>query len=188
MTADRPTSDSEPNAPLFPGAPSSGATGQVDGDTSRITRLDYGRHVRVLLVEADSEVAEAFVQAGHESVLDVRVEVVDDPGAAIARLERSNAQRRRKPLPDIIVTSVAVPEAHRLLEMLQDDSQFDGIPVLVLAPSASAQAERRSFALGAVAHLVAPTRDYERVALMHALPDFIPRARAAHAHLESHRR
>lgn len=182
MPADRPESDPDAR-PLFPGAPVSPA----EADGTRVTRLDYGRHIRVLLVEPDHEVAEAFTRAGHESVLDVRVEVVDDPEAAIARLERSTAQLRRRTMPDIVLTSTAIAEAHRLLEMLQNDSRFDELPVLVLAPSAAPQTERRSFALGAVAHLVAPTRDYERVALMHALPDFIPRARAAHAELESRR-
>lgn len=187
MTVDRsgPNEDTD-SSPVARSASADAVDAGQDG--ARVTRLDYGRHIRVLLVESDPEVAASFTRAGHESVLDVRVEIAEDPEATIARLERSIAQLRRKPLPDIVVVSIETSEAHRLLEMLQDDSRFDGLPVLVLAPSASSQAERRSFALGAVAHLVAPTRDYERVALMHALPDFIPRARAAHAQLESHRR
>jgi CheY-like chemotaxis protein len=163
-------------------------TDQAADEPWRVTRLAYGRHIRVLLIESDAANADAFTRAADESVLDVRVEHVDDADSAVARLERSVGPLLRKPLPDVVVVSLDMPDTHRLLEMLRDDARFDGLPMIVLAANASPQAERRSFALGATAHLVAPRQDYERVALVHALPDFMPRARAAHAHLESHRR
>ncbi len=185
--------DSDPHT-ANDGEGSPGASGsslsptEADDGTTRITRLNYGRHVRMLLVEPDPQAAAAFIRAGDESVLDVRIEVVDDPEVAVARLERSFSPRLRKAAPDVVVTSIEVSEAHRLLELIRLDPRFDDLPVLVLAPTAAPSDERRSFGLGAAGHLVTPTRDYERVALMHALPDFIPSARAAHAHLQSHRR
>ncbi|MDZ7677725.1 MAG: hypothetical protein U5K29_04165 [Acidimicrobiales bacterium] len=153
----------------------------------RVTRLSYGRHLRVLLVESDTDRADAFTRAAIESVLDVAVEPADGVDEALSRLERSTGALLRRPMPDVAVVGVDMPEAHRLLEILRSDTRFDSLPVIVLAETASPEAERRSFALGATAHLVAPRRDYERVALIHALPDFIPRARAVHASLE-HRR
>jgi CheY-like chemotaxis protein len=160
----------------------------VDGEDGRVTRLAYGRHLRVLLVESEERRAADFVRAADESVLDVRVDHVIDTDEALARLERASGALLRRPLPDVIVVSLPVEESHRLLELLQPDDRLEQMPILVLAEHTNPVAERRSFALGATAHLVTPRQDYERVALVHALPDFIPRARAVHAHLESHRR
>lgn len=150
----------------------------------RVTRLSYGRHLRVLLVESDTDQADAFTRAAIESVLDVAVEPAEGVDEALSRLERSTGALLRRPMPDVAVVGVGMPEAHRLLEILRGDTRFDSLPVIILAETASPEAERRSFALGATAHLVAPRRDYERVALIHALPDFIPRARAVHASIE----
>src|SRR5690606_30859416 len=157
-------------------------------DLPRVSRLDYGRHLRVLLVEADDEQATALERAADESVLDIHVERVASIEATLSRLERTSAPLLRKPLPDVIVLSLPTADAHHLLEVLQLDERFDAMPIIVLNDTADPAAERRAFSLGATAHLVPPRRDDERVALMHALPDFIPRARAVHAHLESHRR
>jgi CheY-like chemotaxis protein len=161
--------------------------GSLDEDGHRVTRLAYGRHIRVLLVESDAGRSTDFARAADESVLDVRVETVPSVEATLGRLERATGPLLRRPLPDVIVVALPSAESHRLLELLQLDSRFDDVPMIVLADTAAPSAERRSFALGATAHLVAPRQDYERVALIHALPDFIPRARAVHAHLESHR-
>ena len=155
-----------------------------DPDHTRITRLDYGRHVRMLLVDTDPDSAAAFDRAGAESVLDVRLETATSIDDAIERLSRSATTLLRRARPDVVVLSLPTPEAHRFLEILRDDATHDDLPVIVLAESGASEAERRSFALGATAHLVAPSRDYERVALIHALPDFIPSARAIHASLE----
>ncbi|MBK5222043.1 MAG: hypothetical protein JJE52_04035 [Acidimicrobiia bacterium] len=155
--------------------------------SGHVTRLIYGRHLRVLLVEADPDAAAAFADAAEESVLDVRVEVAIGVDAAVTSLQRSMEPRRRRTPPDIIVSSLSVPHSHQLLTFLRDDSRFDLLRVVVLAAESDARLERRSFALGAAGHLVAPRRDYERVALVHALPDFMPRARAAHAHAHIHR-
>jgi CheY-like chemotaxis protein len=157
-------------------------------DVPRVSRLDYGRHLKVLLVDADDEQADALSRAAEESVLDIHVERVASIDATLTRLERASGAILRKPLPDVIVVALPTPETHQLLEILQLDDRFDEMPIIVLNEAADPAAERRAFALGATAHLVTPRRDYERVALMHALPDFIPRARAVHAHLESHRR
>lgn len=154
-------------------------------DFHTVTRLTYGRHIRVLLVDDDPDHAASFVAAAHESVLDVTVDTVDVE-EALARLGRSGTPRPRRQPPDVVVVSLEITEAHRFLETV-NQSDGERLPTLVLAKHASPVAERRSFALGATAHLVAPRRDYERVALIHALPDFIPSARAFHANLE-HRR
>jgi CheY-like chemotaxis protein len=177
--------NNERNQPNDTDGSLSAAFDPISLDSMAVTRLTYGRHIRVLLVDDDPQHAAAFVDAARESVLDVTVDTVDTIEDALARLERSGTPRLRRQ-PDVIVVSLEISEAHRLLEMT---NQHDGkrLPTLVLAKHASPVAERRSFALGATAHLVAPRRDYERVALIHALPDFIPSARAFHAHLE-HRR
>lgn len=155
-----------------------------DPEHTHITRLDYGRHVKMLLVDSDPDSASSFERAGAESVLDVRIETATSVDEALARLGPSTAPLLRRSMPDVVVLSLPTVEAHRFLETLRDDPSHDDLPVIVLAESGASEAERRSFALGAAAHLVAPSRDYERVALMHALPDFIPSARAVHANLE----
>jgi CheY-like chemotaxis protein len=198
VAIDRDTTRGEIEATLFDAAPTEphddesdqGSTYEVGDDDHdrRVTRLAYGRHLRVMLVESEEPRAADFTRAADESVLDVRVEHASDAEIALARLERTSGSLMRRPLPDVILVSLPTDEAHRLLERLQHDERFDQMPILVLADTANPVAERRSFALGATAHLVAPRQDYERVALVHALPDFIPRARAVHAHLESHRR
>jgi CheY-like chemotaxis protein len=185
------TGTSSPNgsSPETPALVDQAESDTFDADEpGRVTRLAYGRHIRVLLIDADADNADAFSQAAEESVLDVRVETLDTVEAALGRLERQSGPRLRRPTPDVVVVSLPTPEAHRLLGAMQDDPRIDDIPIIVLAETSRADAERRSFALGATAHMAAPRRDYERVALVHALPDFIPSARAAHAHLESHLR
>lgn len=158
-----------------------------DDGVVRVTRLAYGLHLTVLLVSADD--VEPFRQAAEESVLDVRIETVPTSEATVARLERSGGgSLRRRPLPDAIVVALPIQEAHHLLEQIQGDDRFGEVPTIVLTDVSSPELERRSFKLGAAAHLPVPRRDYERVALVHALPDFMPRARAVHAQLESHRR
>ncbi|HSL59472.1 MAG TPA: hypothetical protein VK866_16620 [Acidimicrobiales bacterium] len=149
-----------------------------------ITRIAYGRHLRVLLVDDRHESVERFVHSAADSVLDVRLEVVDDVGAALDRLRRATRKSQRRHAPDIVVANLTDADNHRLLADLRDDPDLD-VPVVVLTRAAGADAERRSFALGAAGHLVSPTGDYERVALIHALPDYVPRARAAHAQLEA---
>ncbi len=170
--------------------PSAEDFGSLGGeDTWRVSRLTYGRNVRVLLVESDPARAAAFERAAEESVLQVTVEQVDGLDAAVDRLGRRGSAIRRRVEPDIMLISLEITEAHRLLDAVQRDTRHDSLPIIVLADTGSAEAERRSFALGATGHLVAPRQDYERVALIHALPDFMPsaRARAQHADLE-HRR
>ena len=155
-------------------------------DVQYVTRLAYGRHLRVLLVDGDADSAEAFLAAADEAVLDVAVEVAPSVDDALDHLVRAAAQRRRK-LPDIVISATAIDESHQLLTRLRSDGRFDAVPVLVLSHEAGANLERRSFSLGAAGHLRAPRVDYERVALVHALPDFMPTARAALAQLESRR-
>lgn len=155
-----------------------------DPEHTHITRLDYGRHVRMLLVDSDPDSAASFERAGAESVLDVRIETATSVDEAIDRLGHSTTTLLRRSIPDVVLLSLPTVESHRFLETLRDDPTHDDLTVIVLAESGASEAERRSFALGAAAHLVAPSRDYERVALMHALPDFIPSARAVHANLE----
>lgn len=158
-----------------------------DDEDRRVTRLSYGRHLRVLLVAPDEGTARPFLDAAEESVLDVNVEVAVGAGDALSRLCRSQSQRLRRSTPDVVVSLVAVEDCHQLLRDLRDDSRFDLLPVIVLSDDATPGLERRSFALGAAGHLRTPRRDYERVALVHALPDFIPTARAAHLQIESRR-
>jgi hypothetical protein len=49
----------------------------------------------------------------------------------------------------------------------------------VLSDDTGPALERRSFALGAAGHMRSPDRQYERVALIHTLPDFLPQVRTA---------
>ena len=162
----------------------------VDGERAdevlRVSRLAYGRHLRVLLVDGDEDSAGAFLAAAEESVLDVRVEVALDVDDAMERLDRS-AGRRRRGWPDIVISAVEVADSHDLLGRLRDDDRFGDVPVIVLSGESNTALERRSFSLGAAGHLRTPRVDYERVALVHALPDFMPTARAALAQLESRR-
>ncbi|MGY6501523.1 MAG: hypothetical protein ACXIVQ_11625 [Acidimicrobiales bacterium] len=157
-----------------------------DHDITRVTRLTYGLHLTVLLVCADD--AEPFRQAAEESVLDMHIDSVPTAEATLARLERSGSGLRRRPLPDAIVLALPIADSHTLLATIRSDHRYAEVPLIVLTGTSSPELERRSFKLGAVAHLPIPRRDYERVALVHALPDFMPRVRARHAQLESHRR
>lgn len=158
-----------------------------EGGHAGITRLSYGRHLRVLLVDDRQESVERFLRAADESVLDVRVEVVADVGSALTRLRRTTARRNGTRAPDVVVVHLADGDNHRLLADVRAEPELD-VPVVVLAHVADRDAERRSFALGAAGHLVSPSGDYERLALIHALPDYVPRARAAHAELEANQR
>lgn len=171
--------------PAAPDASSRDGERSLD-EVQYVTRLAYGRHLRVLLVDGDERSAESFLAAADEAVLDVAVDVAAGVDDALERLARSAAQRRRK-LPDIVISAVPIDESHQLLTRLRNDGRFDAVPVLVLSHEAGANLERRSFSLGAAGHLPAPRVDYERVALVHALPDFMPTARAALAQLESRR-
>src|SRR5690606_17790350 len=160
----------------------------------RVSRVDYGRHLKVLLVGAGDEQADALSRAAEDSVLDSHVERVAGIDATLTRLEPATGATRREPLPCRTVVALPPPDAPpppstlQPREILHLDDRFDEMPIIAHNAAADPPAERRASALGATAHLVTPRRDYERVALMHALPDFIPRARAVHAHLESHRR
>lgn len=168
-----------------------GAAAPVDGrsvdgvDAPHVTRLSYGRHLRVLLVDGDDASSEEFHLAAEEAVLDVHVERATSVDDAMERLAKALGRRRR--LPDILVSALEVADSHLLLTALRDDVRFDDLPVLVLSQDPTASLERRSFALGAAGHLRTPRVDYERVALVHTLPDFMPNARAALAQLESRR-
>lgn len=159
----------------------------TNDEVRRVTRMSYGRHLRVLLVAPDDAAADPFLAAAEESVLDVNVEVALGSADAMSRLCRSVTQRLRRSTPDVVVSLLEVEECHQLLAQLRDDSRFDLLPVIVLSDDPSPGLERRSFAFGAAGHLRTPRRDYERVALVHALPDFIPTARAAHLQIESER-
>lgn len=173
-----------------PATPSSsspaGEPGRSLAQVRHVTRLAYGRHLRVLLVDADDTSAAAFLAAADESVLDVTVEVADSVDDTIDRLV-NGVSGRRKRLPDILVAALAITASHELLTRLRDDERLADVPVLVLASERDSKLERRSFSLGAAGHLPAPRVDYERVALVHALLDFMPTARAALAQLESRR-
>lgn len=155
-----------------------------EGGHGGITRLSYGRHLRVLLVDDRVESVERFLRSADESVLDVRVEVVADVGSALSRLRRTTTRRNGAHAPDVVVVHLADGDNHRLLADVRAEPGLD-VPVVVLAHATDRDAERRSFALGAAGHLVSPSGDYERLALIHALPDYVPRARAAHAQLEA---
>jgi CheY-like chemotaxis protein len=180
--------DAAPEGPAVNGSSHDGAGPDGSGDDGvRVSRLDYGRHLRVLLVDGDDETAGAFLAAAEEAVLEVRVEVASGVDDAMERLDRAVGQRRRRGWPDIVISALDVAASHDLLGRLRDDDRFDAVPVIVLSEESSASLERRSFALGAAGHLRAPRVDYERVALVHALPDFMPTARAALAQLESRR-
>jgi CheY-like chemotaxis protein len=158
-----------------------------EGHPAGITRLSYGRHLRVLLVDDRADSVERFRRSADDSVLDVRVEVVGDVGSALSRLRRASSRRDGARAPDVVVTGLADGDNHRLLADVRAEDALD-VPVVVLTRAADPEAERRSFALGAAGHLVSPSGEYERLALIHALPDYVPRARAAHVELESHQR
>lgn len=160
-------------------------TDVAPADIRHVTRLSYGRHLRILLVDADDDSAAAFDRAAEEAVLDVHVDRASGVDDAVDRLVRAVGRRRR--VPDIVVSSLDVDDSHLLLTRLRADERLDGIPVLVLSHDPTASLERRSFALGAAGHLRIPRVGYERVALVHALPDFMPNARAALAKLEARR-
>ena len=159
----------------------------LSGRAGGVTRLDYGRHLRVLLVEDDDVQREHFLRAASHSVLDVVVDVVDGVDAAIERLGRTGGRARRT-RPDIVICDLDDAENLRLLtERAAAETAID-VPVVVMSTSPGPDTERRAFALGAAAHFTTPSGESERLALVHALPDYVPRARAAHAQLEAHQR
>lgn len=139
----------------------------------------YGRQLHVLLVIDDEDEAALFADAAEESVLDVGIEVVAGVDEAAAHIQRAIANRRRKGVPDVVVSALDIDESHRLLAALRSQTQDDVFPVVILSDDGRPGLERRSFALGASGHLRAPERRYERVALIHTLPDFLPQLRVA---------
>ena len=146
---------------------------------AQVVRRLYGRPLRVVLVTADAEAALAFTEAAEESVLDVSVEVLAGVEEAIAHLERALSSKRRRHVPDVVVSALDVDESHRLLASWRPATATDAVPIIVLSDENRPGLERRSFALGAAGHMRAPHRQYERVALIHALPDFLPQFRPA---------
>lgn len=173
--------DRSPFAP----APGTGADVEPTVETddgiaglARVVRRHYGRPLQVLLVTDDEDSAAAFADAAEESVLDVGIEVTADVDEAVAHVQKALGSRRRRGVPDVVVTAVEVDESHRLLEELRAQTEADAFPVIVLSDDPLPSQERRSFALGAAVHLRAPDRQYQRVALIHALPDFLPQFRS----------
>lgn len=145
---------------------------------ARVVRRHYGRPLQVMLVTEDEESAAAFADAAEESVLDVGVQVMASVDDAVAHVQKALGSRRRRGVPDVVVTAVEVDESHRLLEELRTQTEADTFPVIVLSDDPRPAQERRSFALGAAGHMRAPDRQYQRVALIHALPDFLPQFRS----------
>jgi CheY-like chemotaxis protein len=146
---------------------------------AQVVRRLYGRPLRVVLVTDDDDSAAHFGEAAEESVLDVSVEVLSGVDEAIERLDRALSGRRRRNVPDVVVSALEIDESHRLLSTWRPASVTDAVPIIVLSDDNRPGLERRSFALGAAGHMRAPDRQYERVALIHALPDFLPQFRPA---------
>ena len=146
---------------------------------AQVVRRLYGRPLQVLLVIDDDAEAALFGDAAEESVLDVGIEVVDGVDAATAHLTRATTGRRRRQVPDVVVSALDIDESHRLLSALRAETAANAFPVVVLSDDIRPAVERRSFALGASGHMRAPDRSYQRVALIHTLPDFLPQFRAA---------
>jgi CheY-like chemotaxis protein len=144
-----------------------------------VVRRLYGRPLHVLLVTDDDESAALFADAAEESVLDVGVQVLGGVDEAHDHITRALASKRRRGVPDVVVCSLAIEESHRLLVALRPETQADAFPVIVLSDDTRPALERRSFELGAAGHMKAPDRRYQRVALIHALPDFLPQFRAS---------
>jgi CheY-like chemotaxis protein len=168
-------------APVQPAA-SDALGGSAEPDVTglaQVVRRLYGRPLQVLLVIDDDSEAALFADAAEESVLDVGVEVVDGVEAATAHLERATTGRRRRQVPDVVVSALAIDESHRLLSALRAQTAANAFPVVVLSDDTRPAVERRSFSLGASGHMRAPDRSYQRVALIHTLPDFLPQFRAA---------
>lgn len=150
----------------------------VAGVAQAVRRL-YGRPLHVLLVTDDPSAAILFADAAEESVLDVDVEVVGAVDEAVDKLKRLLDTRRRRGVPDVVVAALDIEESHRLLEAVRPQTAADAFPVVVLSDDSRPALERRSFSLGAAGHLRAPDRQYQRVALIHTLPDFLPQFRKA---------
>lgn len=144
-----------------------------------VVRRHYGRPLQVLLVLDDPDAAEAFAVAAEESVLDVGIEVVDGVDGALIHIGQMLAERRHRSIPDVVVCALPIEESHRLLDALRPQTEADAFPVIVLSDETGPALERRSFALGAAGHMRSPDSQYERVALIHTLPDFLPQFRSA---------
>jgi len=144
-----------------------------------VVRHLYGRPLQVLLVTDDDESAALFADAAEESVLDVGVQVLGGVDEALDHIKRALSSKRRRGAPDVVVCSLDLEESHRLLAALRPETQADAFPVIILSDDIRPALERRSFELGAAGHMKAPDRRYQRVALIHALPDFLPQFRAS---------
>jgi CheY-like chemotaxis protein len=116
----------------------------------------------ILLVEddpGDVVIAQEALRAGH---LASDLTVVRDGVDALARLREEG-----RALPDLVLLDLNLPRlsGHEVLAQMKGDPSLRRIPVVVLSTSTVAEDVRRSYDLGAAAHVAKPV-DFDRFALV----------------------
>jgi chemotaxis family two-component system response regulator Rcp1 len=119
------------------------------------------RRLAILLVEddpGDVVIAQEALRAGH---LASDLTVVRDGTDALARM------REDRVLPDLVLLDLNLPRmsGHEVLARMKDDPTLRRIPVVVLSTSTVAEDVRRSYEMGAAAHVAKPV-DFDRFALV----------------------
>ena len=124
----------------------------------------------ILLVEDDPGDVVLAEEALRDGTVPARLIVVRNADAALEHLA-GDAR------PDLVLLDLNLPRmsGHELLAAMKADARLRAIPVVVLSTSAMPEDVRRSYELGASAHVVKPV-DFERFAsVVHEIENFFLR-------------
>jgi CheY-like chemotaxis protein len=119
----------------------------------------------ILIAEDDDNDFWFFELAFKKTAGSMSLVRVNDGVEAIDYLsrERDDADRRKRPNPDLIVLDLNMPrmDGFDVLEWLQKHPQLRSMPAIVLSSSEEEADIERAFQLGANSYLVKP-REYDR--------------------------
>ncbi len=121
--------------------------------------VDYGRVVRVLLVEDNPADVRLLREALAEGRVEIDVKVAGDGEQAIRVL--GDAARDGSPLPDLVLLDLNLPRKNgaEVLAEVKAHPSLRRIPVIVISGSSADQDVRNAYDLHANAYLRKP-RDY----------------------------
>ena len=123
------------------------------------------RPVQILLVEDSEDDAYLMVEALKESVLKIRVTIVEDGEAAMAYLFGKGIYAAA-PRPDLILLDLHLPrkDGHEVLTELKEDPLLRRIPVIIMTSSVNENAILKAYDLHANCCVCKPT-DQDEFAL-----------------------
>lgn len=128
---------------------------------------------RLLLVEDNPGDIRLVQEAIDESRIDCELSVVPDGEAALDYLHQ-RGDHEDAPRPRLVLLDLNLPKVSgfAVLERIQENPDFTGLPVIVLTSSATQEDVVRSYDLHTNAYLMKPIDPEEFVALVRTLETF----------------